>query len=229
LGYILVIKVPISFSDQLQFMFLNHPIVEQSFAIIDREIGEHHLNSHEYAIARRVIHSTADFEYLNLLEFKNQAIASAIAALQNGIPIITDVTMVKQGILTLVNKTYHNPVIAAIDFADIASPGKTRTETGMIECWQQYPNAIYVIGNAPTALIALCECIKKQDEHNKITPPLIIGAPVGFVSVIESKEALRQLEVPQILVKGRKGGSPVAAAIINTLLVLAKENNNNYV
>lgn len=205
-------------------MLLNHPIVEQSFAIIDREVGKHNLNFSEYTIARRIIHSTADFEYLNLLEFKNKAIASAIAALKNGTPIITDVTMVKQGILTLVNKTYHNPVIAAIDFADVASPGKTRTETGMIKCWQQYPNAIYVIGNAPTALIALCERIKQQDKDNKIIPPIIIGAPVGFVSVIESKQALRQLDIPQIVVKGRKGGSPVAAAIINALLVLAKEN-----
>jgi precorrin-8X/cobalt-precorrin-8 methylmutase len=205
-------------------MFLNHPIVEQSFAIIDREIGEHHLNSQEYAIARRVIHSTADFEYLNLLEFNHQAIASAIIALQKGNPIVTDVTMVKQGIKTLVSKTYHNQIVAAIDFADLASLGKTRTETGAIECWQQYPNAIYVIGNAPTALIALCECIKQQNESEKIIPPLIIGAPVGFVSVIESKEALRQLEVPQIIVRGRKGGSPVAAAIINALLVLAYEN-----
>lgn len=203
---------------------LNHPIVEQSFAIIDREVGEHNLNAQEYAIARRVIHSTADFEYLNLLEFNYQAIASAIVALQNQIPLVTDVNMVKQGILSLVSKTYQNPVISAIDFADIAEVGKTRTETGMIRCWQQYPNAIYIIGNAPTALIALSECIKQQNQKSKIIPPLIIGAPVGFVSVIESKEILRQLAVPQIIVKGRKGGSPVAAAIINALLILAKEN-----
>jgi precorrin-8X/cobalt-precorrin-8 methylmutase len=209
-------------------MFLNHPIVEQSLAIIDREVGEHNLNSQDYAIARRVIHSTADFEYLNLLEFKHQAIASALVALQKGTPIITDVTMVRQGIQTLVSKTYNNQIIAAIDLADLAKPGKTRTETGIIQCWQQYPDAIYVIGNAPTALIALCQCIKQQDEHNKIIPPLVIGAPVGFVSVIESKEALRQLNVPQIIVKGRKGGSPVAAAIINALLILAKEDNRNY-
>jgi precorrin-8X/cobalt-precorrin-8 methylmutase len=174
-------------------MSLNHPIVEQSFAIIDREVGEHHLDSQEYAIARRVIHSTADFDYLNLLEFSHQAIASAIVALKKGTPIVTDVTMVEQGIKTLVSKTYCNPIIAAIDLAEVANPGKTRTETGAIECWQQYPHAIYVIGNAPTALIALCECIKKQDESKRITPPLIIGAPVGFVSVMESKEALRQL------------------------------------
>ena len=203
-------------------MSLNHPIVEQSFALIDREVGKHNLNSQEYKIARRVIHSTADFDYLNLLEFKHNAIASAIVALQTGIPIITDVTMVKQGIKTMVSKTFNNPIIAAIDLAETPLPGKTRTETGILKCWEKYPHAIYVIGNAPTALIALCQSLAQQDDNHKIIPPLIIGAPVGFVSVIESKKALRQLQVPQIVVKGRKGGSPVAAAILNALLVLAK-------
>lgn len=206
-------------------MTLNHPIVDQSFAIIDEEIGKHDLSSTEYAIARRVIHSTADFDYLNLLEFKHDAIASAINALQYGTPIVTDVTMVRQGIRTMVGKTFDNPIIAAIDLVQKAIPGKTRAETGLLRCWSKYPDAIYVIGNAPTALIALCECIEKQDEWHKTIPPLVIGAPVGFVSVIESKKALSQLKIPQIIVKGRKGGSPVAAAIVNALLVLAKEKN----
>ena len=207
-------------------MTLDHPIVQQSFAIIDREIGKHNLSSTEYAIARRVIHSTADFDYLNLLEFEHNAISSAIKALQHGVPIVTDVTMVRQGIRTMVGKTFDNPIIAAIDLVQKAIPGKTRAETGLLRCWSKYPDAIYVIGNAPTALIALCECIAQQDEWHKTIPPLIIGAPVGFVSVIESKEALKELEVPQIIVKGRKGGSSVAAAIVNALLVLAKEKTN---
>ena len=202
-------------------MSLNHPIVRQSFAIIDREVGKHDLEPSEYAIARRIIHTTADFDYLNLLEFSYNAIACGIAALQNKTPIVTDVTMVKQGIKTMVGKTFQNQIIAAIDYADVALPGKTRTETGLLRCWEQYPHAIYVIGNAPTALIALCECIQKQNK----TPPLVVGAPVGFVSVVEAKSALRQLATPQILVRGRKGGSPVAAAIINALLILASCHN----
>ena len=204
-------------------MSLDHPIVRQSFAIIDREVKKHDLNSQEYAIARRVIHSTADFDYLDLLEFKHNAISSAINALQYGVPIVTDVTMVRQGIRTMVGKTFDNPIIAAIDLVQKAIPGKTRAETGLLRCWSKYPDAIYVIGNAPTALIALCECIAQQDEWHKTVPPLIIGAPVGFVSVTESKKALKELEVPQIIIRGRKGGSPVAAAIVNALLVLAKE------
>ena len=199
---------------------LNHPIVEQSFAIIDREVGEHNLDPQQYAIARRIIHTTADFDYLNLLEFRHDPINSALVSLKKGIPIVTDVTMVRQGIKTMVSKTFNNPIVAAIDFAETALPGKTRTETGLIRCLQKYPEAIYVIGNAPTALIALSEWIKNKN----IVPPLLVGAPVGFVAVEDSKQICRELIVPQIIVKGRKGGSPVAAAIVNALLVLATEN-----
>lgn len=206
---------------------LNHPIVEQSFAIIDREIGEHNFNPQEYAIARRVIHATADFEYTELLQFNQDAIASGIAAIRRGVPIVTDVTMVKQGIQTKVNKTFNNPIIAAVEQAQIADPGKTRTETGLLKCWSAYPDAIYAIGNAPTALLALCEQLSHVDVNN--IPGLVIGVPVGFVSVIESKQALAKLKVPQIITTGRKGGSPVAASILNALMILASnESINNY-
>ncbi len=196
---------------------LNHPILEKSFALIDAEVGAHNLSSEEYAIARRIIHTTADFDYLNLLQCSPNAIASGIKALREGVPIVTDVTMVQQGIATLVSKTFQNPIIAAVSQATVAEPGKTRTETGLLKCWSQYPEAIYVIGNAPKALLALCDRINNSEK----IPALVIGAPVGFVSVVESKQALTKVNVPQILVKGRKGGSPVAAAIINALLILA--------
>ena len=196
---------------------LNHPILEQSFAIIDREIGTHHFSPQEYAIARRVIHATADFEYTRLLKFSPGAIESGIAALRCGVPIVTDVTMVKQGIVNLVGKTFKNTLITAVEQASVALPGKTRTETGLLRCWQQYPQAIYVIGNAPTALLALCS----QLVDSSTQPALIIGVPVGFVAVVESKQALAKLNVPQIHVEGRKGGSPAAAAILNALLILA--------
>ncbi|WP_107670982.1 cobalt-precorrin-8X methylmutase [Cyanothece sp. BG0011] len=200
---------------------LNHPIVEESFKIIDREIGQHNLNLLEYQIARRVIHSTADFEFIKLLKFSPNSINIAVDALRHQTPIITDVTMVKQGIVNLVGKTFKNPLITAIEKATYPLPGKTRTETGLLECYQQYPHGIYVIGNAPTALLALCQQIKEK----KLKPSLIIGVPVGFVSVLESKKTLEQIDVPQIRVEGRKGGSSVAAAIINALLVLAWEND----
>jgi len=196
---------------------LNHPILEKSFAIIDREIPPHNLNEREYAIARRVIHSTADFDFVHLLRFSDNAIDAGISSLRSGMPIITDVTMVKQGISTLVSKTYHNRIITAVEQATVALPGKTRTETGLLRCFAQYPQGIYVIGNAPTALLALCSLLPTS----QVLPGLIIGAPVGFVSVVESKAALAQCSVQQIRVEGRKGGSPVAAAILNALLVLS--------
>jgi precorrin-8X/cobalt-precorrin-8 methylmutase len=199
---------------------LNHPILEQSFAIIDREIGEHAFSPAEYAIVRRVIHSTADFEFQQLIRFSPGAIEGAIAALQQGVPIVTDVSMVKQGISSLVARTFKNPIYSAIEHAPPqASPDQTRTEMGLLHCWQRVPQAIYVIGNAPTALFALCDRLKGAET----LPALVIGAPVGFVAVVESKTALAEIAVPQIRIEGRKGGSPAAAAILNALVVLAWE------
>lgn len=197
---------------------LLHPILKQSFAVIDQEIGAHAFAPEEYAIVRRVIHSTADFEFKDLLRFGHGAIPGAIAALRQGTPIITDVSMVKQGIQTLVQQTFHNPIVSAVEQATTAAPGATRTETGLLRCLAQYPQGIYVIGNAPTALLALCRQVPAIAQ-----PALVIGAPVGFIAVIESKQALAATPVPQIRVEGRKGGSPVAAAILNALLVLAWE------
>lgn len=196
-----------------------HPILQQSFAVIDREIGEHDFSPAEYAIARRVIHSTADFEFKHLLRFSPGAIETAIAALRSRVPIIVDVSMVKQGITSLVAQTFGNLLISAVEQAPVALPGKTRTETGLLQCWQDLPEAIYVIGNAPTALLALCDRLSTAAKQ----PALIIGAPVGFIAVLESKAALAQTSVPQIRVEGRKGGSPAAAAILNALIVLAWE------
>ena len=196
-----------------------HPIMQQSFEVIDREIGSHEFSAAEYAIVRRVIHSTADFEFKNLVRLSEGTIAAGIAAIRSGSPIITDVSMVRQGIVNLVQRTFNNPVISAVEQATEALPGKTRTETGLLNCFEQYPTAIYVIGNAPTALIALCDRIQQSGQK----PAIVIGAPVGFISVVESKTLLAQTEVAQIRVEGRKGGSPVAAAILNALLVLAWE------
>ncbi|MBD1877479.1 cobalt-precorrin-8X methylmutase [Coleofasciculus sp. FACHB-T130] len=196
-----------------------HPILQQSFALIDREIGEHRFSPSEYAIVRRAIHSTADFEFAQLIRFSEGAIESAIAALRRRVPIVTDVGMVKQGVAGMVAQTFNNPLVAAVEQASVALPGKTRTETGLLKCWQEFPEAIYAIGNAPTALLALCAELPSAP----IQPALVIGAPVGFISVVESKAVLEKTPVPQIRIEGRKGGSPITAAIVNALLILAWE------
>jgi len=198
---------------------LNHPIVLESFAIIDREMGAHSFSAAEYAIVRRIIHSTADFDFRELVRFSEGAIAGAIAALQQGCPIITDVGMVRQGIATMVAKTFNNPVWVAVEQGGEVPTGKTRTEVGMERCWEAVPEGIFVVGNAPTALLALCHACREAEQK----PALVIGAPVGFVAVEAAKAMLASTPVPQIRVEGRKGGSPVAAAIVNALLVLAWE------
>ncbi len=198
-----------------------HPILLESFAIIDREIGEHDFSLEEYAILRRIIHSTADFEFRHWLRIGPGAIATAISALQRGVPIITDVGMVRQGCQSMVRRTFGNRLVAAVDLAETADPGRTRTETGILRAWDQFPGGIFVIGNAPTALQSLCDRI--QGNPTGPAPALVVGVPVGFVGVEAAKATLAATPVAQIRVEGRKGGSPVAAAIVNALLVLAWE------
>lgn len=215
-----------------------HPITAESFAIIDREFGPHQLDPAEYAILRRVIHTTADFDYRDRLQFSSGAIAAGVAALRQCSPLVVDVTMVQQGIRGLVGQTWGNRIVSAISQA-VAAPeaftvngppsakdaldakdalaGQTRSARGMAACIEQTPEAIYVIGNAPTALLTLAEQIREGGAR----PALVIAAPVGFVSVLESKAAIAALPVPQIVVEGRKGGSTVAAAIVNALVMLA--------
>jgi precorrin-8X/cobalt-precorrin-8 methylmutase len=195
------------------------PILEESFALIDQEFGAHGFSPGEYAVVRRVIHSTADFEFKELVVFSPGVIPLALEALSQGCPIVVDVTMVRQGVVGLVQRTFQNPLWTAVSEGDPPEPGRTRTETGLLRCLAQVPEAVVVIGNAPTALMALCEHI----EAGRVNPTLVIGAPVGFVAVEASKQRLAQVPVPQIRVEGRKGGSAVAAAMLNALLVLAWE------
>ncbi|MEO1592496.1 MAG: precorrin-8X methylmutase [Cyanobacteria bacterium J06632_22] len=195
--------------------YIDHPIVTQSFAVIDREMGNHGFTPEVYALIQRVIHATADFDYANLLELSEDAIARGCAALQTGQPIVTDVSMVTMGIQRVAAATFAPTIITALHQAERPLPGKTLTETGLLACCRTYPHGIYVIGNAPTALLALCH----QICQGHVTPALVIGAPVGFINVLEAKQALADCAVPQIRIAGRKGGSGVAAALMNALLI----------
>jgi precorrin-8X/cobalt-precorrin-8 methylmutase len=204
-------------------MYPEHPIVHQSFAVIDREIGSHDFSPEAYQILRRVIHSTADFEFKTHLQIQAGAITAAVKALQAGCPIITDVGMVAQGIRRVVAQTLGNPILVAVDQAETALTGKTRTETGLLACCADHPTGLYAIGNAPTALLALCD----QIQQGHVQPVCVVGVPVGFINVVESKQALARLAIPQIRVEGRKGGSSVAAAIVNSLMILAWEGQQS--
>lgn len=195
--------------------YSDHPIVTQSFEVIGREMGPHSFPPTVYALIQRVIHATADFDYAHRLALSDDAIARAQTALQARVPLITDVSMVTQGIQRVAAATFAPPIVTALHQAQQPLPGKTLTETGLLACCAAHPEGIYIIGNAPTALLALCE----QIHQGRVAPALVIGAPVGFINVVEAKQALAACPVPQIRITGRKGGSGVAAALTNALLI----------
>jgi len=198
--------------------YSEHDITLASFAQIDTEMGAHSFTPAEYAVVRRVIHTTADFEFVQLVQFAHDPMTAAANALAKKKTVITDVSMVAAGIRTVMQRTWNCEVVAAVTKAK-RETSTTRTASGMQQCLQSFSGAIVAVGNAPTALLSLCDAI----ERDRYTPALVIGAPVGFINVVESKQRLAALAVPHIVVNGRKGGSAVAAAILNALMIEAWE------
>ena len=202
-------------------------IEDESMQIIVNEIGNHPYNEQEWPIVRRIIHSTADFDFArdNKIIFHENAVQSGLDALKNGCSIIVDVN----GIVGLMNKQnpkdFGNNVICNISepsLMDAAKKeGKTRAQMSMRIAKEDMNGGIVVIGNAPTALLEVMEMVGEG-----ITKPaLVIGIPVGFVSAVESKEELAKMDIPFITNQGRKGGSPCASAIVNALYKLLRQGN----
>ena len=200
-------------------------IEDESMRIIEDEIGTHPYNEQEWQIVRRVIHSTADFDFArdNKIIFHKDAVQSALAGLKNGCSIIVDVN----GIIGLMNKQnpkdFGNNVVCNISepslMEEAKKQGKTRAEMSMRVAKEDMNGGIVVVGNAPTALLEVMKMIREG-----ITKPaLVIGIPVGFVSAVESKEELAQMDIPFITNQGRKGGSPCASAIVNALYKLLRQ------
>ena len=200
-------------------------IEARSMAIIEEHLTGVTLPEPERSILKRVIHTTADFDYTENLCFSENAVSSALEALQRGAHIVTDTNMALAGL--------SKPSLAALGstaYCFMADPqvakaakqnGTTRAAAAMEYAAQRCPGAVFAIGNAPTALLALGDLL----EQDKLRPALIIAVPVGFVNVVESKERLFSIclekKVPCIAAMGRKGGSTVAAAICNALLYTA--------
>ena len=202
-------------------------IEDESMQIIENEIGSHSYNEHEWPIVRRIIHSTADFDFArdNKIIFQKNAVQSGLDALKNGCSIIVDVN----GIVGLMNKQnpkdFGNNVICNISEPSLIEASKkenkTRAQMSMRIAKEDMNGGIVVIGNAPTALLEVMEMIKEE-----ITKPaLVIGIPVGFVSAVESKDELAKMNIPFITNQGRKGGSPCASAIVNALYKLLRQRN----
>jgi precorrin-8X/cobalt-precorrin-8 methylmutase len=204
-------------------------IEDASMQMIEDEVGEHDYNKKEWPIVRRIIHSTADFDFVgkNKLIFHKDAIESGINALKNGCSIVVDVN----GVIGLLNKQnskdFGNKVVCNISDSEIMErakrEGKTRSQVSMRAASSEIDNGIVAIGNAPTALLEVIQMVKE----GVVKPALIIGIPVGFICASESKEELSKIdEIPFITNIGRKGGSSSAAAIINALYKLARTDSS---
>lgn len=193
-------------------------IEQRSFEIITELLGDRVLDPENELVIKRVIHTTADFDYADNLTFSEHAVRKGIAALKGGCDIVTDTQMAKAGINKTILASLGGEVHCFMSDADVAAEAKergvTRAIVSMEKAAQLPGKCIFAIGNAPTALIALHGLI----EEGKLDPALIIGVPVGFVNVVESKELFLDSPVPHIIARGRKGGSNVAAAICNALL-----------
>ena len=192
-------------------------IERESFRIITEELGDRPLDIEQAPILKRVIHTTADFDYADNLYFSPNAVALAKAAIQDGATIVTDTQMALSGINKRTLARFGGEALCFMSDEDVAAAAKvqsvTRARISMDKAARLGENVIFAIGNAPTALIRLRELI-----DGGYRPKLIIGVPVGFVNVVASKELIIETDVPCIVARGRKGGSNVAASIVNALL-----------
>lgn len=196
-------------------------IEKRSFEIIGEELGEKVNNFDEKTlpIVKRVIHTTADFEYADLIEFRNNAIASAMEALKGGCKIYCDTNMIVNGLSKMVLGKFDCKAYCLVSDPEVIkeakSRGVTRSIVGMEKAGKDPETKIFLIGNAPTALYKLKEMIEKNEIEK---PMLVVGVPVGFVGAAESKEVFKGLNVPYITINGRKGGSTVAVSILHGIL-----------
>ncbi len=193
-------------------------IEKRSFEIITQLLGDKVLDPENEPVIKRAIHTTADFDYADNLIFSPRAVSKGIEALKQGCDIVTDTQMAKAGINKTILEQLGGRVHCFMSDPDVAEEARARGITRAIVSMERAAAlkkpCIFAIGNAPTALISLHE----QVEQGTLHPALIIGVPVGFVNVVESKELILGSQIPHIVARGRKGGSNVAAAICNAML-----------
>ncbi|MCK5244261.1 MAG: precorrin-8X methylmutase [Desulfobacterales bacterium] len=198
-------------------------IEKRSFKIIDNEAGDHGFSHDQWTIVRRMIHTTADFDYIRTVRFHPEAIRAGIHAIKQGQNIVTDTEMVRAGIRKVDLKSFGVEVLCFLNERAVIEGarkgGTTRAAAAVNHGVAFVQDAIYAIGNAPTALFRLLELL----EQGVARPALVIGLPVGFVNAAESKAALLNAGVPFISNLGRKGGSNLAAGVVNALIKLAIE------
>ena len=192
-------------------------IERKSMAIIDGRAPQTNLSPAEYRIARRMVHTTADFNFFENVRFHPRAVAAGLEALAQGRSVAADTNMLKAG-LTRLPRGVEVVVRTAEEATrqEAARLGLTRSAMAMRRSVKEMEGGIVAIGNAPTALLEVIRMVRE----GQASPGLIVGLPVGFVMAAESKEELLGLDCPYITAVGEKGGSPVAAAVLNALALL---------
>ena len=199
-------------------------IEKRSMEIITAELGERSFPAEVLPVVKRVIHTSADFDYADNLVFSPDAVAKGIEAIRNGCTIVTDTQMAWSGVNKRVLEKFGGKAVCFMSDPEVAAEAKARGETratvSMERAAELEGPLVFAIGNAPTALVRLCQLI----DEGKVDPALVIGVPVGFVNVVESKELMLTMDAPHIVARGRKGGSNVAAAICNAILYQASGN-----
>lgn len=195
-------------------------IEARSFEIITEELGDKKLVPGTELIVKRCIHTSADFDYADNLCFSEDVVEQAITAVREGACIVTDTQMARSGINKRALARYGGEVFCFMSDEDVAESARQNQTTRATACMDKAAamdkKLIFAIGNAPTALLRLHELISE----GKVRPELIIGVPVGFVNVVQSKELIMESGVPYIVARGRKGGSNIAACICNALLYM---------
>ena len=203
-------------------------IEKRSFEIIEEELKERGivLPEKEVPITKRVIHTSADFSYAETMTYSPGAIEQALELIKGGAHIVTDTNMALSGVSKPGLKKLGGTAVCFMADPEVAEEAKRRGTTRAVisaeKAAREFPSCIYAVGNAPTALF---EIVRQMDQGFR--PALVIGVPVGFVNVVEAKETLlsacRTRGIPAIVAMGRKGGSTVAAAILNALIYQAAE------
>ena len=197
-----------------------------SFKIIEEEAGAHGLEAKKWAVVRRLIHTTADFDFIKQTRFHQQAVEAGISAISDGAAIVTDTRMAQAGITKTHLAPFGSEVHCFINDNEVIAAAKadniTRAAAAVSRARELLEGGIAVIGNAPTALIELVRLF----QQGEVRPALVVGMVVGFVNAAEAKELLMDSGLVYITVAGRKGGSAVAAATINALADLAAKKRS---
>ena len=203
-------------------MIQDHPIFLESIRFIKSNLNKNNFNYLENKVLERLVHTSGDFNIQNLLEFSEGACEKAINSLKEGAPILTDTDMAAIAINSMARDTSGNLVISAKKwFNEKDFSGLTKTAYGLEKGWNELSiknlgvkSPIVVIGSSPTALINLLDNLEKSQQ----IPSLIVGMPVGFIGVKQSKEKLSNTKIPRIIVNSSRGGAAMAAATVNALL-----------